>query len=439
MLGHYGTMWARISTHGPFIHTAFTRRPPGRERDRADAGRARRRARLDPRVGAPLRLRRDRRRRQRRRAARRPAVARQPHARPRRPVPRHPRAADDGDDRRARRVRRRWCASCASAIPDAGITSEVYVTAPGAQIDESHPLIAAIDAGHEQVFGAPPARDTVRWFSDASALTRYGIETVNYGTSSGLPDPDGENLEIAGLRDIAAGLRARRRATSAGRPREARHLRDRRRRPAAGRSSTASEIASSTLPDMRTLFERGLDPAAAARGRRARRARRRPPARADHPEEVLPHLRQLPRARGGVEGRRLVARDRAVDRLLPERRRDHRPRRADHLPRAPDRRARPRARARRDHRQSRASTSTRDEAASYIAGYTIFNDITARDIQRREMRSGVFSFCKAIDTLLPARPVDRHPRRGRRPARPRRCACASTASCARSPTRATCR
>ena len=43
----------------------------------------------------------------------------------------------------------------------------------------------------------------MRWFSDASALTRYGIETVNYGTSSGLPDPDGENLEIAGLRDIA--------------------------------------------------------------------------------------------------------------------------------------------------------------------------------------------------------------------------------------------
>ena len=61
----------------------------------------------------------------------------------------------------------------------------------------------AIDAGHGEVFGSPPARDTVRWFSDASALTRYGIETVNYGTSSGLPDPDGENLAIAGLRDIA--------------------------------------------------------------------------------------------------------------------------------------------------------------------------------------------------------------------------------------------
>jgi 2-keto-4-pentenoate hydratase/2-oxohepta-3-ene-1,7-dioic acid hydratase in catechol pathway len=38
------------------------------------------------------------------------------------------------------------------------------------------------------------------------------------------------------------------------------------------------------------------------------------------------------------------------------------------------------------------------EAADYIGGYLIFNDITARDIQRREMRSGVFSFCKAIDT-----------------------------------------
>jgi len=44
------------------------------------------------------------------------------------------------------------------------------------------------------------------------------------------------------------------------------------------------------------------------------------------------------------------------------------------------------------------------EAASYIAGYTIFNDITARDIQRREMRSGVFSFCKAIQSFCPLGP-----------------------------------
>jgi 2-keto-4-pentenoate hydratase/2-oxohepta-3-ene-1,7-dioic acid hydratase in catechol pathway len=45
-----------------------------------------------------------------------------------------------------------------------------------------------------------------------------------------------------------------------------------------------------------------------------------------------------------------------------------------------------------------------EEATDYIAGYVIFNDITARDIQRREMRSGVFSFCKAIDTFCPLGP-----------------------------------
>jgi len=45
-----------------------------------------------------------------------------------------------------------------------------------------------------------------------------------------------------------------------------------------------------------------------------------------------------------------------------------------------------------------------EEAHEYIGGYTIFNDITARDIQREEMRSGVFSFCKAIDTFCPVGP-----------------------------------
>ena len=44
------------------------------------------------------------------------------------------------------------------------------------------------------------------------------------------------------------------------------------------------------------------------------------------------------------------------------------------------------------------------EAADYVGGYVIFNDITARDIQRREMKSGVFSFCKGIDTFCPLGP-----------------------------------
>jgi 2-keto-4-pentenoate hydratase/2-oxohepta-3-ene-1,7-dioic acid hydratase in catechol pathway len=45
-----------------------------------------------------------------------------------------------------------------------------------------------------------------------------------------------------------------------------------------------------------------------------------------------------------------------------------------------------------------------EEATDYIGGYVIFNDITARDIQRGEMKSGVFSFCKAIDTFCPLGP-----------------------------------
>ncbi len=203
VLGHYGTMWARISTHGPFIHTAFSNGRLGEnaivrmqrvladvlawipewERRSAYGG-------IDGvvnvgalRAGQPWR------------------------------VSRTPDRADLFLDIRVPPTMAMTAARAEFATlvrelrerhPELEITSEVYVSAPGAQIAESHPLIAAIDAGHQQVFGAPPARDTVRWFSDASALTRYGIETVNYGTSSGLPDPDGENLEIAGLRDIAA-------------------------------------------------------------------------------------------------------------------------------------------------------------------------------------------------------------------------------------------
>ena len=74
------------------------------------------------------------------------------------------------------------------------------MTSPGARIDADHPLVAALEASHEEVFGSPPERDVTRWFSDASVLTRYGIATVNYGTSTGLLDTeDGENLDIDGL------------------------------------------------------------------------------------------------------------------------------------------------------------------------------------------------------------------------------------------------
>jgi acetylornithine deacetylase len=81
-----------------------------------------------------------------------------------------------------------------------GVEAEAFVTAPGARIADDHPLVGSLAEAHAEVFGAEPERDVTRWFSDASVLTRYGIETVNYGTSSGLPDTElGENLAIDGL------------------------------------------------------------------------------------------------------------------------------------------------------------------------------------------------------------------------------------------------
>lgn len=44
------------------------------------------------------------------------------------------------------------------------------------------------------------------------------------------------------------------------------------------------------------------------------------------------------------------------------------------------------------------------EAEQYIGGYVIFNDITARDIQRREMKSANFCFSKSIDSFCPLGP-----------------------------------
>ena len=81
-----------------------------------------------------------------------------------------------------------------------GVEAEAFVTAPGARIADDHPLVGSLGEAHAEVFGAEPEHDVTKWFSDASVLTRYGIETVNYGTSSGLPDAElGENLAIDGL------------------------------------------------------------------------------------------------------------------------------------------------------------------------------------------------------------------------------------------------
>jgi acetylornithine deacetylase len=205
VLGHFGALWLRIRTHGDFIHTAFSEG----KRDRNailrmhdvvaavrewipvwedDPSNAYRGAKAIVNVGAIE-------------GGFGWRVSRTPH---------HTdlfldvRVPPTKGMAVARREVLDFVRSLAERFPDYGLEAEVYVTAPGAEIEEDHELIGAVDAAHEQVFGVRPERDVTRWFSDASALSRYGIPTLNYGTSTGLMDVErGENLEIEGLVQMA--------------------------------------------------------------------------------------------------------------------------------------------------------------------------------------------------------------------------------------------
>jgi len=202
VLGHFGSLWCRLSTRGPFVHTAFS---AGRLGENAIV-------RMQDVLHAVMEWIPEWEERTTYEGLR--GVVNVGSVRGGYPwrLSRTPSRCDLFLDVRvpptmsmqdARRAFRDLARELAGRLPDHGIESEVYVSAPGAEIDEGHELVQAIDASHQVVFGAPPERDRVRWFSDASALTRYGIETVNYGTSSGLPGADGENLDIEGLVRIA--------------------------------------------------------------------------------------------------------------------------------------------------------------------------------------------------------------------------------------------
>ena len=299
VLGHFGALWLRIRVARQ-LHPHRVQR--GQARPELDPAHARgdgRGARVDPDLGGrPVeRLPRREGDRQRRRHRGRLRLARLAHAAPHRSLPRRPRAADEGDGRRAARGARLRALARASASPTTGSRARSTSRRPGAEIDEGHELVAAIDAAHEEVFGEAPGRDVTRWFSDASALTRYGIPTVNYGTSTGLMDVElGENLEIDGLVKTAEtyALVAQRVCAMKLVTYDDGKV---------GRID-GEEIVRLDVPTMREYFERG---GADDTGERTPLADAKL-ARADRPEEVLPHRRQLPRARGGVEERRLVAR-----------------------------------------------------------------------------------------------------------------------------------
>jgi acetylornithine deacetylase len=205
VLGHFGSLWLRLSTKGPFVHTAFS------EGRRSENSIVRMRGVLDAvldwiptweedpenayqgvnaivNVGAIE-------------GGFGWRVSRTPF---RTDLFLDVRVPPTKEMTRARAQVLEMVRGLAARFPEHGIEGEVYVTAPGAEIAEDHPLVGAIEGAHAEVFGAPPQRDVTRWFSDASVLTRYGVATLNYGSSSGLLDTvKGENLSIEGLAKTA--------------------------------------------------------------------------------------------------------------------------------------------------------------------------------------------------------------------------------------------
>jgi acetylornithine deacetylase len=201
VLGHFGSLWLRISTQGHFIHTAFSEGKRGLnsilrmrevleavlewiptwENDLANSYRG---AKAIVNIGGIE-------------GGFGWRVSRTPH---RTDLFLDVRVPPTKEMAAARSEVLELVRALQERFPGYEVEGEVYVTAPGAEIAEDHPVVAALDEAHAEVFGSPAERDVTRWFSDASALTRYGVPTVNYGTSTGLLDTvKGENLEIDGL------------------------------------------------------------------------------------------------------------------------------------------------------------------------------------------------------------------------------------------------
>ncbi len=201
VLEHSGSMWARISTKGIYVHTAFAE---GREDQNAlhrmyDILCEIRRFAQDwskrtafgghkgivnfgcLRAGDPWR------------ASRTPPCA---------DLFLDIRVPPTMEMTEARRQVRDLVRELQEKFPDYGIDFETYVSVPGARISEDHEMVKSIEACHKRITGKIPERDTVLWCSDASVLSRFGVPTVNYGPSSGPRDAEGEKVAIQTLVDI---------------------------------------------------------------------------------------------------------------------------------------------------------------------------------------------------------------------------------------------
>jgi acetylornithine deacetylase len=198
VLGHYGTVWVHISTRGHYVHTAFTR---GKQEHSSVF---RMKEILDPiyawiaawekkatydrqpgivnvgcvRGGHPWRV---------SRTPDRTGVFLDVRVPPTMPL------------KEVRTSIKQLVLDLRKKHPDYGVEYETYVSVPGAEISKDHPLVKTIEACHQRVLGTAPKHATVLWDSDASVMTRYGIETLNYGPSSGPRDAEGEKVAIETL------------------------------------------------------------------------------------------------------------------------------------------------------------------------------------------------------------------------------------------------
>jgi acetylornithine deacetylase len=201
ILEHYGSLWVRLSVSGMYVHTAFAE------------GRAERNSirRLYDVLGVVLKWMKGWEQKNTYRGHK--GVANLGCIRGGQPwrVSRTPERAELFLDLRvpphmsmqgARRAAKSLFLDLKRRYPDYGLEFETYVSVPGATIAPDHAMVKAIEMHHQRVMGEAPKRDVVLWCSDASVMTRYGIETVNYGPSSGPRDAEGEKVKIKTLVDI---------------------------------------------------------------------------------------------------------------------------------------------------------------------------------------------------------------------------------------------
>jgi acetylornithine deacetylase len=198
VLGHYGTVWVRISTHGHYVHTAFTRGKQdhnsifrmreilGAIYDWISAWETKSAYDGQPgvvnvgciRAGFPWRV---------SRTPERADIFLDVRVPPTMPL------------KEVRTSLKQLVRDLRKKHADYGIQYETFVSVPGAEISKDHELVKTIESCHKRILGAAPKHATVLWDSDASVMTRFGIETLNYGPSSGPRDDEGEKVAIATL------------------------------------------------------------------------------------------------------------------------------------------------------------------------------------------------------------------------------------------------